>query len=78
MTPGCAHEKLLLERRLQYLKLTDVLLHVDELATKEYTGVVRWRLNEELCDVNSRETLIDLLQKIEMTARPEDKLSSDE
>ena len=78
MTPDCAHEKLLLERRLQYLKLTDFLLHIDELATKEYTGVGRWRLNEELCDVNSRETLINSLQKIAMTARPEDKLSSDE
>ena len=77
MTPDSAHEKLLLERRLLYLKLTDELLHVDELATKEYTGVGRWRLNEELSDVNSREALIDSLQKIE-TARPKHKASADE
>jgi hypothetical protein len=77
VTPDSAHEKLLLERRLQYLKLTDVLLHVDELATKEYKRFHQWFLNEELCDVNSREALIDSLQKIE-TARPEDKLSSNE
>jgi hypothetical protein len=57
--------------------LTDVLLHVDELATKEYKRFHQWFLNEELCDVNSREALIDSLQKIE-TARPEDKLSSNE
>ena len=77
MTPDCAHEKLLLERRLQYLRLTDVLLHVDELVIKEYKRFHQWFLNEELCDVNSREALINSLRKIE-TARPEDKLSSDE
>jgi hypothetical protein len=74
MTPDCAHEKLLLERRLKYLKLTDVLLRVDELATKEYTGFHQWFLNEELCDVNSRDALIDSLKKIG-TARPENQVS---
>jgi hypothetical protein len=77
MTPDCAHEKLLLERRLQYLRLTDALLHVDELVTKEYKRFHQWFLNEELCEVKSREALIDSLQKIE-PPRPEDKVSSDE
>ena len=62
MTPDCAHEKLLLERRLEYLKLTDELLHVDEPFDIEYRSFHGWFLDKELCDVNTRAVFINLLE----------------
>ena len=58
-------EKLLLERRLLYFKLTDELLHVDEPAVIEYSSFNWWFLDKELCDVNTREALIKSLERIE-------------
>jgi hypothetical protein len=76
MTPDCANEKLLLERRLQFLKLTDALLHVDEPAIIEYNSFRRWFLDEEFVDVHSREALIDSLKKIE-TVKQTNEVSQD-
>jgi len=76
MTPDCAHEKLLLERRLQFLRLTDVLRHADEPAVIEYNSFKWWFLDKELCDVNSRDALIDSLKRIE-TAKQNDQVSAD-
>lgn len=77
MTPDCANEKLLLERRLQYLKLTDEIRHADEPFDIEYRLFHWWFLDKELCDVNTRKELINSLNKIKAT-KEDDQICQDD
>ena len=77
MTPHCAKEKLLLERRIQFIRLTDVLFHINEPQDGEYLSYTRWFLDEEFFDVNTREALIDSLKGIE-ASKQNDQVSADE
>jgi hypothetical protein len=65
MTPDCAHEKLLLERRIKFLELAGRLFHIFGPTASEHDTLRQW--SEECCDVSSRETLICSLKKLKHT-----------